>query len=338
MTGDLGITATRVWDVGTNGDAEAPTFPPSPSPTALPPSPRTAATSSPPAPPGPSRFGTLTVHEAATLGARPGRGRRPSAGQRASTLASGADVFSIDVSRDGQLVATARFDGSVRGDAETGEGAFTVDAGPTVPGTTWIDAGRCGCRRPTAARPRRLDGSARVRSCRRSGPRRRGVQRRRRPADHTRAHRAVPGPDDGQWLDWSEAPSNDHRHRLVALPAPGHLVRPPIGWARRCQARPSTSGLQLGDARRLAGNTGVNALAFSADGAWRRATPTARSGSGIRSARTSRPARTTPWSPRSRSAPTVRGSPVGADGTCASGRWSWMSRRDRRGGGHPHAH
>ena len=55
-------------------------------------------------------------------------------------MASGADVFSIDVSRDGRLVAAARFDGSVRvWDVETGRDAFTVDPGPTVPGTPWMD-------------------------------------------------------------------------------------------------------------------------------------------------------------------------------------------------------
>jgi WD40 repeat protein len=201
---------------------------------------------------------------------------------------SGADVFSVDVSRDGRMVATARFDGSVRvWDAETGEDAFTVDPGPTVPGTTWMDVtwNADGDLLAVAAN----DGSTgRVTIFDRSGRILTVLQEDFGTAvgsvafspdgDQVITTRVpvvpYPGPDDGQLViwDWIEGTVK----RTIATPAfiaaaspTGHLV----AATNRLSTNLSGETVDVWDTangRRvatLAGNTGgTMALAFSADG------------------------------------------------------------------------
>jgi WD40 repeat protein len=143
MTGDVAITAAKVWDVSINGDAEIANLP------------AVAIASGAVDFASDGRYlaasgaaGSVTVWDARaftrvqTLGAPTASSRAPTrAGATgAPPLASGAEAFAIDVSRDGRLVAAARLDGSVRvWDSETGRDAFTVDPGPTVPGAPWMD-------------------------------------------------------------------------------------------------------------------------------------------------------------------------------------------------------
>jgi WD40 repeat protein/DNA-binding SARP family transcriptional activator len=291
MTGDLGITATMVWDVGITGDAEVANLP-------------TVAIAY-----GAAVFtadgrhlvatgagGSVTVWDAhrftsvSTLGA-PARASPPATlggvtGGR--PVPSGADVFAVDVSRDGRLVAVARIDGSVRvWNAETGEEAFTVDAGPTVPGMTWMDVAwnPDGDLLAVAANDGR---TGRVTILNRLGRRVRVLQEEFGTAVGSVAFSAngdqlittrvpivpYPGPDDGELVvwDWSEGTVE----RTIATPAfvaaassTGHLV----AATNRLGTTLSGETVDVWDSAtgrrvaRFAGNTGgVNALAFSADG------------------------------------------------------------------------
>jgi WD40 repeat protein len=138
LTGDFTEKAASVWDVGISGDAEVAKLPAVATTygaVAFTPDGRGLV--------GSSAAGSVALWDARTfstgrtLGAAAGASAAPARGPAA---ASGADVFSVDVSPDGRLVAAARIDGSVRvWDAETGQEAFTVDPGPTVFGGPYMD-------------------------------------------------------------------------------------------------------------------------------------------------------------------------------------------------------
>ena len=144
MTGDFGATAASVWDVSISGDAEVANLPAVANAYGA-----VAFTADGSRLVASSTAGSVTVWDALTF--RPvrtidGTASPPSPGGTADpAVASGADVFSLDVSPDGRLVAAARFDGSIRvWDVRTGRDAFTVDPGPTQApymDVTWSPAG-----------------------------------------------------------------------------------------------------------------------------------------------------------------------------------------------------
>jgi WD40 repeat protein len=86
-----------------------------------------------------TEWDTDTFTEVRTLGSP--AGQPPGAGDQAVAPSPvERDVIKVDVSPDGQLVAAASLDTSVRvWNAETGREAFTVDPGDTLPGGYWTD-------------------------------------------------------------------------------------------------------------------------------------------------------------------------------------------------------
>ena len=138
LTGGYTATAASVWDVSISGDAEVVNLPAVATNYAAvaftPDGGRLVASSA---------AGSVAVWDARAfpqvrrVGVAPARTPRSASGP---ADASGADVFSLDVSHDGRLAAVARLDGSVRvWDLRTGREAFTVDPGPTSPGEPFMD-------------------------------------------------------------------------------------------------------------------------------------------------------------------------------------------------------
>jgi WD40 repeat protein len=143
MTGDLAGTATTVWDVSMTGDAEVANLPAVAAAFGA-----VAFTSDGRRLVATGAGGSVTVWDAhtftrvRTLGVSPGSPPPPTLGgsSHSPPATSLGDAFSIAVSRDGRLVAAARYDGTVRvWDVETGVDAFTVHAGPTFRRQPWMD-------------------------------------------------------------------------------------------------------------------------------------------------------------------------------------------------------
>jgi WD40 repeat protein/DNA-binding SARP family transcriptional activator len=142
ITGDFGTTAARVWDVSISGDAEITNLPAVANAYGA-----IDFTSDGRQLVATSSAGSVTAWDTQkftpvrTLGAATGSPPAPTlGGPPEPPLASGKDVFSLDLSPDDRLVAAARLDGTVRvWDLATGRDAFTVDPGPTLPGAPYID-------------------------------------------------------------------------------------------------------------------------------------------------------------------------------------------------------
>jgi WD40 repeat protein len=141
VTGDFGTTAARVWDVSITGDAEITNLPAVANAYGA-----VDFTSDGRQLVATSSAGSVTAWDiqrrtrVRTLGATGSPPAPTLGGPPEQSLASGADVFSLDLSPDDRLVAAARLDGTVRvWDLATGRDAFTVDPGPTLPGAPFMD-------------------------------------------------------------------------------------------------------------------------------------------------------------------------------------------------------
>ena len=137
LTGDFGITAAQIWDVGVAGDAEIANLPAvagTPDAVAFTADGRRLVAT--------GAAGTAVVWDAQTyaplrtLGGADAPGPAPVGGEAVGPAhSSGGDVYSIAVSPDGRLVAGARLDGPVQvWDARTGRDAMTVDSSHAMPG------------------------------------------------------------------------------------------------------------------------------------------------------------------------------------------------------------
>lgn len=140
LTGDLGVTTALVWNVDFRGAAELANLPAvagmGGAATFSADGRRLVATRGGGAV---TEWDTDTFTEVRTLGSP--AGQHPGAGdQVVAPSPVERDVIKVDVSPDGQLVAAASLDTSVRvWNAETGREAFTVDHGDTLPGGYWTD-------------------------------------------------------------------------------------------------------------------------------------------------------------------------------------------------------
>jgi WD40 repeat protein/DNA-binding SARP family transcriptional activator len=141
MAGNFSVTGTTaavvVWDVTIHGDAEVTNLPAVTTPfggaVAFTADGRHLVASS--ADGSAMVWDARTFAPVRTLGSPAGSSPMTASGP---TEASGADVFALAVSPDGELVAAARLDGTVRvWDVATGRDAFTVDPGPTLPGAPY---------------------------------------------------------------------------------------------------------------------------------------------------------------------------------------------------------
>jgi WD40 repeat protein/DNA-binding SARP family transcriptional activator/class 3 adenylate cyclase len=289
LTGDVDATAARVWDVSIDGDAELANLPAvaiTYDAVDFTPDGRHLVAS--------SDAGSVTVWDAQaftkvrTVGAPSpsSSAATPDEGTATPPVASGADVFSIDVSRDGRLVAAARFDGSVRvWDLESGREAFTVNPGPTVPARPWMDVAwnPVGDLLAVAANDGR---TGRVTIVDRSGREVTVLQEKFSTAVGsvafspdgeqlitTRVPTERPDPEGGQVVIWDwkarDIEQTIDTAALSAVPSPtGHLVaiagREPTNLpGGSADVWDSATGRHVAT---LAGNTGVVDLAFSADG------------------------------------------------------------------------